>query len=175
MQSLTKYFGRFDLLFVILIALSLTFCNKSPRPVKPEVKYFASLDEGIIFAKEGSPKFIKKINGLASKEDWGRWSEQPEVALEFNNPLPEKFILEIRAQGFGPNIGKETKLVVGDFSSTVVLKANPETFHIPIANQNPTNLIKLIPPEPTSPNAINPQNTDLRQLGMGIISIKIKI
>ena len=175
-------FGAYSLIFIQLIEtekIKNRDWNAYQSGLKPRfetqfVPYLATLDEGIVFAKEGSPKFIKKINGLAGKEDWGRWSEQPEVALEFTNPLPEKFILEIRAQGFGPNIGKETKLVVGDFSSTVVLKANPETFNIPIANQNPTNLIKLVPPEPTSPNAINPQNTDLRQLGIGLISVKIK-
>jgi len=174
MKMLTKYFGWIDIVLVILLALSLTYCNASPGVIKPETKYFVSLDEGFDFSKPGSPKFIKTIIGLAGREDWGRWSDQDTVILQFAQSLPKSFILEIQAKGFGPNVGKATKVVVGKDTQIIRLTSNTQTFSVPIDTAESVSQIQIIPPVPTSPNALNPGNLDTRNLGIGLVSLKIK-
>ena len=171
---LTKYFGWLDIVLVILLALSLTYCNGSPGVVKPEAKYFASLDEGFVFSRPGSPDFIKKMIGLAGREDWGRWSDQDVVLLQFDHPLPQSFILELQAKGFGPNIGKATKIVIGKDTHFIELTSDTETFTVPIDVADSNSQIQIIPPAPTSPHALNPGNPDTRNLGIGLVSIKLK-
>ena len=174
MKMLTKYFGWLDIILVILLVLSLTYCNGSPGVLKPETKYFASLDEGFVFSRPGSPDFIKKMIGLAGREDWGRWSDQDVVILQFSRPLPTPFILELQAKGFGPNVGKATKIVIGKDTHTIQLASDTQTFTVPIDAAESSNQIQIIPPAPTSPNALNPGNPDTRNLGIGLVSIKLK-
>lgn len=171
---LTKYFGWLDIILVILLVLSLTYCNGSPGVVKPETKYFSSLDEGFAFSRPGSPEFIKKMIGLAGREDWGRWSDQNVVILQFARPLPKLFILELQAKGFGPNVGKATKIVVGKDTHIIQLTSDTQTFSVPIDAADSNSQIQIIPPAPTSPNALNPGNPDTRNLGIGLVSIKLK-
>ncbi len=170
---LTKYFGWLDIILVILLALSLTYCNGSPGVIKPEIKYLASLDEGFDFSKPGSPNFIKAIIGLAGREDWGRWSDQDAVILQFTHPLPKSFILEMQAKGFGPNVSKATKILVGKDTQIIQLTSDTQIFSMPIDTAESVSQIQIIPPAPTSPNALNPGNPDTRNLGIGLVSIKI--
>ena len=174
MKILTKYFGWPDIALVILLALSLTYCNGSPGVVKPETKYYAFLDEGFVFSRPGSPEFIKKMIGMAGREDWGRWSDQDTVILQFSQPLPKSFILELQAKGFGPNIGKATKIVIGKDIQTIELTSDAQTFSVPIETVESISQIQIIPPAPTSPNSLNPANPDTRNLGIGLVSIKLK-
>jgi phosphoglycerol transferase len=173
MKMLTKYFGWIDIVLVILLALSLTYCNGSPGVVKPETKYLVSLDEGFVFSRPGSPDFIKKMIGLAGREDWGRWSDQDAVILEFTRPLPKSFILELQAKGFGPNVGKATKIIIGKDAHIIQLSADTQTFSVPIDAAESVSQIQIIPPAPTSPNALNSGNPDTRNLGIGLVSMKL--
>ena len=171
---LTKFFGWVDILLIVLLALSLTYCNGSPSVIKPETKYSASLVEGMQFPREGSPIFIKKVIGMGGREDWGRWSVDNELILEFSQPLPRKFTLEVEAKGFGPNVDKEAKIVFGKSVRYILLKAGPVTYSIPFENEDDARRVEIIPPLPTAPNKINSQNLDFRRLGVGLISLKIK-
>lgn len=174
MRMLTKYFGWLDIVLVILLALSLAYYNSSPEVIKPETRYFSSLDEGFVFSRPGSPDFIKKMIGLAGREDWGRWSDQDVVILQFTHPLPKSFILELQAKGFGPNVGKATKIIVGKDTHIIQLTGDAQIFSVPINAVESNNQIQIIPPAPTSPNALNPGNPDIRNLGIGLVSIKLK-
>lgn len=171
---LKRYIGWPDVFLGVVVALSLTYCVGSPGVVKPESKYFAPMEEGIDFSKPGSPRFIKKMIGLAGREDWGRWSDQDTVILQFSKPLPKSFVLELQAKGFGSNIGKATKIVVGKNIQTIELASNTQAFSVPIDIEEAISEIQIIPPAPTSPNAVNPGNPDTRNLGIGLVSIKLK-
>lgn len=173
MQILKRYFGWPDIALGAVVALSLTYCMGSPGVVKPQPKYQASLAEGINFSRPGSPIFIKKFVGLAGREDWGRWSDQDAVILEFAKPLPKSFALEFRAKGFGPNIGKEANIVVGGSRYKIVLTDSLNDYHIAIVNNDSSSRIEIYPPKPASPNSINPQNLDTRNLGIGLANLKI--
>lgn len=173
MKTLQKYFGWPDVVLGVVVALSLTYCTGSPGVVKPESKYLASLEEGIDFSRPGSPKFIKKFIGLAGREDWGRWSDQDVVIIEFQNPLPSSFTLELQAKAFGSSIDNPTKIVIGGASIPIQLKANIETFLIPIRVSTQTRRIEIYPVSPVSPNSLDSQNPDHRRLGVGLKVLKI--
>ena len=177
LKILTRYFGWLDLLLIAVLTLSLTFCKGSPGVIKPQAKYQSSLASGIEFSRAGSPQFIKKMIGLAGPENWGRWSDQNVVILEFAQALPPKFVIELQAKGFGPNINQDAKLVVGNSSQKIRLTAQPTVFTIPIENWevniDSLNAIQIIPPAPTSPHMLDPANPDTRKLGVGLISLKI--
>jgi len=167
-------FSIVDLLFIGLLALSLTFCTKSPGIIKPESKYSATLSEGIVFSREGNPQFIKRITGLAGRESWGRWSDQGEVVIEFAEPLPPKnYIFRLEAKGFGSNIGANTQIIIGSDVINIVLQSNPEKFTLPVDVKAPLSQIKIVPAAPSSPNSLDSNNPDVRRLGIGLITLSI--
>ena len=88
--------------------------------------------------------------------------------------MPRKFTLEVEAKGFGPNVGKEAKIVFGKSVRYIMLKAEPVKYSIPFENEDDARRVEIIPPLPTAPNKINSQNLDFRRLGVGLISLKIK-
>lgn len=177
LKILTRYFGWLDLLLIAVLTLSLTFCKGSPGVVKPQAKYQSSLASGIEFSRAGSPQFIKKMIGLAGPESWGRWSDQDVVVLEFAQELPPRFVIELKAKGFGPNVHQDTKVVVGNSSQKIKLTADPMVFTIPIENHHSKddflNAVQIIPPAPTSPHMLDAANPDTRRLGVGLISLRI--
>jgi phosphoglycerol transferase len=167
-------FSIMDLLFIGLLALSLTFCTKSPGIIKPEPKYTSSPSEGIVFSRVGKPEFVKRMVGLAGAESWGRWSDQDSVLIEFSKPLPpQRYIIKLVAKGFGPNLGAKTKIIAGSTTFDVVLKVTPETYTFTVDQKTPLNQIEIVPPLPTSPHAIDPNNLDRRRLGVGLIQLSI--
>lgn len=169
-----RFIGIFDLIFIALVALSLGFCSKSPGIVKPTPIYKANLEDGFDFSREGNPQFIKKISGLAGREDWGRWSEQNVVTIDLSSPLPpKKYTLEIQAKGFGPNTDSDTQVIVGSVVSKIRLSESANTFSIPIEIKTPIYRIEIVPPKPSSPHDLYPSNTDSRKLGVGLKSLRI--
>jgi phosphoglycerol transferase len=141
-------------------------------------QYKASLQDGIDFKREGYPSFLKSVSGIDAHEDWGRWSNAslaPSIKLTFKDPLPKKFILILKAQGFGPNINAKTKIQVGDSIQTILLQGDANKPHeIEFNNLSNADSIEIFPPKPTSPNELNLASTDTRKIGVGLISLKIK-
>lgn len=167
-------FSIMDLLFIGLLALSLTLCTKSPGIIKPEPKYSSTPSEGIVFSQKGKPEFVKRMVGLAGAESWGRWSDQDSVLIEFSQPLPpQPYIIKLVAKGFGPNIGAKTKIIAGSTTFDVVLKVTPETYIFTVDQKSPLTQIEIVPPLPTSPNALDLNNLDSRRLGVGLIKLNI--
>lgn len=167
-------FSIADLVLVCALALSLTFCTKSPGIVKPESKYSSTLSEGIVFSRVGNPQYIKRITGLAGREYWGRWSDQDEVLIEFSEPLPPKqYIFQIEAKGFGKNIGANTQVIIGSDAFNIALQSSPEKFSFPVEVRAPLSQIKIVPAVPTTPNSLDSNNPDVRRLGIGLIELRI--
>jgi phosphoglycerol transferase len=142
-----------------------------------QTQYKATLQEGIDFKKEGYPSFLKSVSGIDAHENWGRWSNASlaqSVRLVFNEPLPKKFTIELKAIGYGPNINAKTKIQVGDITKTILLQADASQLHeLEFDNLSGANSIEIFPPKPTSPNQLSLTNTDVRKIGIGLISLKI--
>ncbi|HAS92527.1 MAG TPA: sugar translocase, partial [Clostridiales bacterium] len=138
-------------------------------------KYYATLEEGIDFTKNGLPLFIKEISGLSGIEDWGRWSDAniaPTVKVEFNETLPNSFSLLLNAIAFGPNAGKTLTInIVKQTYNVQIPEGNPFSLKIDInLNGQKTNIIEFLPPKPTSPQELG-LSEDERKLGIGFVKI----
>ena len=140
--------------------------------------YRATLAEGIDFKRSAYPTFLKEASGLDGVEDWGRWTNAniaPSVKLRFNEPLPQKFSVEIQATAFGPNVNSPVTIIVGNNIKQVSITNEPnKTYKIFFDNADSANTIEIVPPKPTSPHDLNPANADSRKKGIGLISLKIK-
>jgi phosphoglycerol transferase len=142
--------------------------------------YEATLAEGIDFKKVGYPRFLAEVTGMSGYEPPGRWTEfaaGPVAKFRFRQPLPRKFTLEIAADGFGPNAGVPIPVKVGGVAKTftvtsfVVNKVN--TYRLEFETDGLADTIEIAPPNPTSPNELDPKNGDKRKLGIFFYSLKI--
>ena len=133
------------------------------------VRYKATLAEGIDFSREGWPAFVKEIKGVSGVEPWGRWSDakiNKFVEVEFVKPLPTSFVLILRAQPFGRNVGVPVQIKIGDYSGTVVFSGGVEEKRIEVVTKTPASKIQISPPLPESP-ASKKISSDDRELGLG--------
>lgn len=136
----------------------------------------ANLFKPLNFSKQALPSFIVGVEGLSGVERWGRWSDaalKPQVMLSFDRDLPDQFDLTLRARAFGPNVGKDAKVVIGSRSFTVRPGATPTDMRISVNLQGEAaRTIVIVPPIPTSPASIA-ISTDKRQLGIGLLSLRL--
>ena len=63
------------------------------------------------------PGVLSRSTGLWYAEECGTWSTGKVVLLEFLEPLPERFNIEMVALAFGPNIDKEH--TISDYAETI--------------------------------------------------------
>ena len=115
---------------------------------------------------------------MSGYEPWGRWTDAsagPVAKFRFRHALPRRFALELKAGGFGPNIGLPVKVKVGTAEQTFVLSAkqDPETYRLIFETDGTADTVEITPPKPTSPNEIDPKNRDPRKLGLSLFSIRI--
>lgn len=135
------------------------------------------LAEGIDFSRTGLPLFIKNAQGLSGAEPWGRWSDAdvaPSVRFEFFEPLPDRFTLELEANAFGPNIGKDLTVNIGSRTYSVKI---PEWHFTAVLDVDlggeRADMMEFLPPSPASPKELG-LSEDGRRLGIGFISMRIK-
>jgi len=134
------------------------------------VKYQVTLSDGVDFSRAGTPDFLKSLDGMSLVESWGRWSDasiSPAISLRFTDPLPTRFILHLRAQGFGPNVGRPAQVVVGDEVKTFSPSGNLSDYALPFSLAKGTDLITIKPAQPMSPNDLG-ISVDGRKLGVGL-------
>ena len=134
------------------------------------VRYHATLSDGIVFSRDSLPDFLKKLDGLSGVEPWGRWSDasvNPTVRLRFAQPLPAHFVLHMRVQGFGPNVGRPAQVTIGNETQTFSPTAEPADYALSFNSQSGTNLIEIKPAKPTSPHDLGISG-DGRKLGLGM-------
>lgn len=124
------------------------------------------------FKKSFRPGVISSVQSLSSAEKWGTWSIGNVVTFEFSTPLPEKFIINLTANAFGPNIGKDFVAHVGDNAIKFKLAASPEEKILEFNNQQKSRTIKIDIPSPISPKELK-VNNDERNLGIGFIKLSI--
>ncbi|MFK4444461.1 phosphoglycerol transferase [Caballeronia udeis] len=140
------------------------------------VKYHAALSDGINFSRPGLPDFLKQLDGLSGVEPWGRWSDaslDPSVRLRFTDPLPAHFVLHLRAQGFGPNVGKPTRVAVGNEVQSFMPSAAPTDQALSFSNPKGADLITITPAQAISPKDLGTSSDD-RRLGLGMEQLWIE-
>jgi phosphoglycerol transferase len=135
-------------------------------------RYSATLETGIDFTRNGLPDFISDANGLYGIEPWGRWSSQQAI-FEFTSPLPQKFTMVLKAQGYASNAQKPTRVLIGSREYTLQLTAGISEVRLDVDLAGTTaERITFIPPTPVSPSQVS-GNTDGRILGIGFASMRI--
>jgi hypothetical protein len=106
-------------------------------------------------------------------ESWGAWSISREVILKFSIALPNQFDLVLDAKAFGPNVGKEFIISLGQLEIPLKLGDNFSEYSLSISNPHNLNEIKILIPSPTSPKDLN-LNDDRRKLGIALKSLTIQ-
>ncbi|MDR9889233.1 phosphatidylglycerol--membrane-oligosaccharide glycerophosphotransferase [Pseudenterobacter timonensis] len=141
--------------------------------VDNDIRYKA---DSFVFNVAGAPEEVKQFSGISRPETWGRWSNAQlgkEVKIEYHQPLPEKFDLVITAKAYGPNANKPIPVRVGDMEQTLTLGNAVSTTTLHFDNPSRSNTLVIVPPDPQSTNEGNILGHSPRQLGIGMVEIKI--
>jgi phosphoglycerol transferase len=129
-------------------------------------------DDALDFRKSTWPGAIARVSGLSWNEAWGTWSIGSTVTLDWVTPLPKKFKVRLVADAFGPNIGKQFVIRVGDCAVKFTLGPSPETRELKLCNPNQSRIMKIEIPSPISPKQLGIGDDD-RILGIGLVKLKI--
>ncbi|MRS15341.1 phosphatidylglycerol--membrane-oligosaccharide glycerophosphotransferase [Enterobacteriaceae bacterium RIT691] len=141
--------------------------------VDNDIRYKA---DSFVFNVAGAPEEVKQFSGISRPENWGRWSNAQlgnEVKIEYKAPLPAKFDLVITAKAFGPNANKPIPVRVGDSEQTLTLGNDVTTTTLHFDNPTGSHLLTIVPPDPQSTNEGNILGHSPRQLGIGMVEIKV--
>jgi hypothetical protein len=132
----------------------------------------ASLITGIDFRQQHLPQFVSYTSGITQSEGWGRWtdSNQGAIIIGLREPLPNSFVLKLKATAFGPNGEKDTLIKIGDQSQLLrIFSGEPKLYELSFNNVGPSSTILIEPASPTSPSSSDP-----RKLGIGLVSISFQ-
>lgn len=143
------------------------------KVVDNDIRYKA---DSFVFNVAGAPEEVKQFTGISRPESWGRWSNAQlgnEVKIEYKAPLPEKFDLVITAKAFGPNANKPIPVRVGDKEQMLTLGNDVSTTTLHFENPSRSNTLVIVPPDPQTTNEGNILGHSPRQLGIGMVDIKV--
>jgi phosphoglycerol transferase len=87
-------------------------------------------------------------------------------------PLPEKFAINLVAHAFGPNIGKEFAVHVGEITKSFTLNVLRERKVIEFINPQKLKIIEFVIPSPVSPKDLR-LSADERKLGIAFTELRI--
>lgn len=145
----------------------------SLKTVDNDIRYKADC---FIFNVAGAPEEVKSFSGISRPESWGRWSNAQlgqEVKIEYQHPLPKRFDLVITAKAFGPNADKPIPVRVGNSEQTLTLGHEVTTTTLHFDNPSSASTLVIVPPDPQSTNEGNILGHSPRQLGVGMVEIKV--
>ncbi|MFM2005352.1 MAG: Phosphoglycerol transferase [Pseudomonadota bacterium] len=161
----------------LLLVLVSLFASAATNP-DDSARYPASLSEGIDFSRPGYPEFIADVKGLSAYEKTHRWTDAqagPSARFRFKEPLPDRFVLEIEAEAFGPNGTKPTTIRLGKSTATVaILVRNAKPHYIELTNPDGSDTLEITPPQPISPLAFDGSSGDTRKLGIAFKRLAIR-
>ncbi|WP_318374866.1 phosphatidylglycerol--membrane-oligosaccharide glycerophosphotransferase [Enterobacter sp.] len=143
------------------------------KVVDNDIRYKA---DSFVFNVAGAPEEVKQFSGISRPESWGRWSNAQlgkAVKIEYKAPLPAEFELVITAKAFGPNADRPIPVRVGNSEQTLTLGHDLSTTTLRFSNPAQSNTLKIIPPDPQSTNEGNILGHSPRQLGIGMVEIKV--
>ncbi|WP_318364074.1 phosphatidylglycerol--membrane-oligosaccharide glycerophosphotransferase [Enterobacter sp.] len=143
------------------------------KVVDNDIRYKA---DSFVFNVAGAPEEVKQFSGISRPESWGRWSNAQlgkAVKIEYKAPLPAEFDLVITAKAFGPNADRPIPVRVGNSEQTLTLGHDLSTTTLRFSNPAQSNTLEIIPPDPQSTNEGNILGHSPRQLGIGMVEIKV--
>ncbi|WP_318376391.1 phosphatidylglycerol--membrane-oligosaccharide glycerophosphotransferase [Enterobacter sp.] len=143
------------------------------KVVDNDIRYKA---DSFVFNVAGAPEEVKQFSGISRPESWGRWSNAQlgkAVKIEYKAPLPAEFDLVITAKAFGPNADRPIPVRVGNSEQTLTLGHDLSTTTLRFSNPAQSNMLEIIPPDPQSTNEGNILGHSPRQLGIGMVEIKV--
>ncbi len=141
--------------------------------VDNDIRYKA---DSFVFNVAGAPEEVQQFSGISRPESWGRWSNAQlgkEVKIEYKAPLPEKFDLVITAKAWGPNANRPVPVRVGNQEQILTLSNEVSTTTLHFDNPSRSKTLVIVPPEPQSTNEGNILGHSPRQLGIGMVDIKV--
>ena len=127
------------------------------------------------------PVYISGVTGLSSitainGQNVGRWSDAhvaKKITIWLSKPLPKSFMLQVRAQAGGPNVGKPVKVKVGKQIKEMVFGTEFSTQSLEFGTTTRVSKIELFPAEPFSP-ARRWGDDDRRVLAIQLEQLSIK-
>ncbi|WP_072570416.1 phosphatidylglycerol--membrane-oligosaccharide glycerophosphotransferase [Enterobacter sp. SA187] len=143
------------------------------KVVDNDIRYKA---DSFVFNVAGAPEEVKQFSGISRPESWGRWSNAQlgkAVKIEYKAPLPAEFDLVITAKAFGPNADRPIPVRVGNSEQTLTLGHDLSTTTLRFSNPAHSNTLEIVPPDPQSTNEGNILGHSPRQLGIGMVEIKV--
>lgn len=143
------------------------------KVVDNDIRYKA---DSFVFNVAGAPEEVKQFSGISRPESWGRWSNAQlgkAVKIEYKTPLPAEFDLVITAKAYGPNADRPIPVRVGNSEQTLTLGHDLSTTTLRFRNPAQSNTLEIVPPDPQSTNEGNILGHSPRQLGIGMVEIKV--
>lgn len=130
----------------------------------------------IDFNQPTLPHFVAAVQGLSYPEAWGRWTDGPRLAIQFRDPLPKAFKLELK--GYAVEMGSSGSLVmleIGEFHRSLTINTGAvKKYRINVDNNNSSNQITIDIPTTKVPQRAEKRDcTDSRALGIALISLRI--
>jgi len=127
---------------------------------------------------DGAPLFVDLANdkedqlqfgGFNKREDWGIWSQTPECYIFLPYSVHGACEIQIFAQTFGRNKGREICLTLGNSQVRFIAEEEPKQYVFRFNTSEPSNLLIIngLAPESTS--------TDPRTLGIGIHRLQMTL
>ncbi len=118
------------------------------------------------------PRFVARVDGISGREAWGRWTDGRVARIQFTEPLPSRFTLELGIDRvYGPNRGRPVTVRVGEQTRTFDV-GGPGKVELTFDPARPVDSIEIVIPEPTSPQSLG-ESSDRRALGIGLAYIRI--
>ncbi|MGN6322756.1 MAG: DUF7024 domain-containing protein [Dyella sp.] len=117
---------------------------------------------------------VDSIKGVFGPEWFGRWSDGKSVTINFARDIPADIFVEIKAFGFGPNIGQSASIQIGNQARQFELSKDLSSATLSYRNiPAHTRAVIITVPHPISPKEIG-MNTDSRMLGIGLNHLSIE-
>ncbi|AUX73979.1 phosphatidylglycerol--membrane-oligosaccharide glycerophosphotransferase [Erwinia pyrifoliae] len=132
--------------------------------------------ETIWFNLPGMPQQVQKIAGLSHLEPWGRWSDanlQPDVTIQYLDPLPAAFTLTLNARAWGDNSLHPVTVKIGNWQQQVTFANHDTTLTLQVSNPTQARSITLTPPQPVETSEGTMDGFAARKLGIGLVSLRV--
>ncbi|CAO95458.1 phosphatidylglycerol--membrane-oligosaccharide glycerophosphotransferase [Erwinia tasmaniensis] len=130
----------------------------------------------ILFNLPGMPQQVQKISGLSHPEAWGRWSDanlQPDVNIQYSEPLPAAFTLTMTARAWGNNSQHPVTINVGNWQQQVAFTGQDTTLTLRVNNPTRARSIIITPSQPTGSSEGTMDGFAARKLGIGLVSLRV--
>jgi phosphoglycerol transferase len=124
------------------------------------------------FRKSSWAGLVSNTKGLSAAEEWGAWSIETNVEIDFVAPLPDEFELYLTVNAYGRNTSLPFTIEIGEFRQNFSIGEEPKTYTFHVKNPYRGSRFSLKVPQPTSPRELGKGDDD-RTLGVGMRTMRI--